>query len=245
MINFSTDPSANPQPMRVTGIVDESRSLFGELQSTALVDASLLRSLGRRSSGRVAVTDHVDQGPARGDARGAGRSRTRCVAPETEVSTSAAESAETLALMTKDAAVFRYLLLVFGAIALLVGSMIIINTFTIIVAQRRRQLGLLRAVGASTAQVRRRLITEATVIGVLGSAGVVSGSGLVLSAAAAAVSGSLADGLRAPAGQIAAAFGAGVLLTWLAALVPARPGHPGSLHWKRSGRSPTPRRRAA
>ena len=59
-------------------------------------------------------------------------------------------------------------LLVFGGVALLVGSFLIFNTFSITVAQRIRELGLLRTLGASRGQVLRGMILEATIIGLLG-----------------------------------------------------------------------------
>jgi putative ABC transport system permease protein len=60
-------------------------------------------------------------------------------------------------------------LLVFAAIALVVGSFLIVNTFSILVAQRSRELALLRALGASRRQVTRSVLAEALAIGVLGS----------------------------------------------------------------------------
>lgn len=73
----------------------------------------------------------------------------------------------------------NYFLLAFGAIALIVGTFIIYNTFSMIVAQRLRELALLRAVGASRQQVGRSVVAEALVIGLVGSAiGLVGGIGL-------------------------------------------------------------------
>jgi len=62
-----------------------------------------------------------------------------------------------------------YVLLVFAAIALFVGAFIIFNTFSIIVAQRSRELALLRALGASGKQVTRSVAAEAFVVGLLSS----------------------------------------------------------------------------
>lgn len=64
----------------------------------------------------------------------------------------------------------NYFLLAFGAIALLVGTFIIYNTFSMIVAQRLRELALLRAVGASRQQVGRSVVLEALIVGIIGSA---------------------------------------------------------------------------
>lgn len=57
----------------------------------------------------------------------------------------------------------------FGVIGLVVGGLTIANTFTIIVAQRSRRLALLRAAGASRAQVARLVLAEAAAIGVMGA----------------------------------------------------------------------------
>lgn len=217
VIEVADGPQRAARPIRVTGILAEGRSLFAEAGSSAVVDVSYFASRPGGLAGPtllIKAVPGVEAGELAARASGV-------LPPDTSVRTSAAETQATLDQITNDAAVFRYLLLVFAGIALLVGAMIIINTFTIVVAQRRRQLGLLRAVGASTAQVRRQLVTEATIIGAVGSAAGVA-LGLVITVAAAAVTGSLADGLIAPIGQLAAAFGAGVLLTWAAALVPAQ-----------------------
>jgi putative ABC transport system permease protein len=70
-------------------------------------------------------------------------------------------------------------LLVFAGIALFVGVFIILNTFAILVGQRTRELALLRAVGATRAQVNRSVLTEALIVGVVASAiGVLFGVGV-------------------------------------------------------------------
>ena len=60
-------------------------------------------------------------------------------------------------------------LLVFAGIALFVGGFIILNTFSILVAQRTRELALLRALGASRRQVMVSVIAEAFAVGVFAS----------------------------------------------------------------------------
>ncbi|MDO5093778.1 MAG: FtsX-like permease family protein [Propionibacteriaceae bacterium] len=115
---------------------------------------------------------------------------------------------------------FRNLLLVFAGIALLVGMIIIANTFTILLTQRRRQIGLLRAVGASPRQVAGRLLAEALVLGVVGSLlGVLLGIGIA--AIVGLFTGSLYWGLVLPAGELAWAVVAGVLATVLSVLGPS------------------------
>ena len=64
---------------------------------------------------------------------------------------------------------FNTFLLIFALIALFVGAFIIYNTFSITVAQRTRELGLLRALGASGRQVVGSVALEALVVGVVAS----------------------------------------------------------------------------
>jgi putative ABC transport system permease protein len=63
---------------------------------------------------------------------------------------------------------FTLFLTIFAAISLFVGSFIIYNVFSISAAQRQRENALLRAIGASRAQVTRVLFVEALVVGVVG-----------------------------------------------------------------------------
>ncbi|MBN2177518.1 MAG: FtsX-like permease family protein [Demequinaceae bacterium] len=60
--------------------------------------------------------------------------------------------------------------LVFAFVSVFVGAYIIVNTFRIIVTQRTREIGLLRAVAASGAQVRRMILIEASIISSVASA---------------------------------------------------------------------------
>ena len=75
--------------------------------------------------------------------------------------------------------IFGNVLLGFAAVSLFVSAFLIFNTFAIIVSQRMRELALLRAVGASTRQIRSMIIGEALVIGILATAlGLLAGLGV-------------------------------------------------------------------
>jgi len=69
----------------------------------------------------------------------------------------------------------RQIMLIAGGVALLVGAFVLNLTISVSVAQRRREMGLLRCVGAEVGQLRRSVLLEASVIGVLGA---VTGLGL-------------------------------------------------------------------
>src|SRR5690606_6463 len=77
---------------------------------------------------------------------------------------------EQAAAMQDGLAVFTQVLLVFAGVALLVGSFVIWNTFNVLVAQRRRETALLRAVGATRRQVMGGILLESVTIGLLASA---------------------------------------------------------------------------
>lgn len=118
------------------------------------------------------------------------------------------------------------ILLVFAAIALFVGIFLIANTFTMLVAQRTRELALMRAVGASRRQVKRAVLLEAAVVGAIAS---VVGFALGLGLAVGLRSATSLFGGKIPGGPLVisptavlSAFGVGVLVTVLAAWLPAR-----------------------
>jgi len=74
---------------------------------------------------------------------------------------------------------FSTVLVMFAGVALFVGTFLIVNTFAMVVAQRSRELAMLRAIGASRGQVTRTVLVEALVIGVIGSTfGLLLGIGL-------------------------------------------------------------------
>ncbi|MDH6675890.1 putative ABC transport system permease protein [Rhodococcus sp. LBL1] len=107
------------------------------------------------------------------------RDRIAAAVPDTKVQTADQVREETKDEVGKALSFVNYFLLAFGAIALLVGTFIIYNTFSMIVAQRLRELALLRAIGASRKQVGRSVVFEAIIVGVIGSAlGIAGGVGL-------------------------------------------------------------------
>ncbi len=117
-------------------------------------------------------------------------------------------------------------LLVFAGVALTVGAFLIVNTFSILVAQRSRELALLRAIGASRRQVARSVLAEASIVGVLGSA-VGIALGFVLAIGIRMLFGRI--GLDLSASElvlrprtVAVALTVGLLVTLASAYLPAR-----------------------
>jgi len=116
-------------------------------------------------------------------------------------------------------------LLVFAGIALFVGTFIILNTFAMLVAQRTRELALLRALGATRGQVVRSIVVEAGLVGLAGSLTGIA-VGVVVAYGLRALFGALgadlaSDGLVLAPRTIAAGLVVGVATTVVAALAPA------------------------
>jgi putative ABC transport system permease protein len=143
-----------------------------------------------------------------------------------EAVSSAAVAAETADEIEEGLGFFRTGLLVFASVSLFVGAFIIFNTFNIIVTQRTRELGLLRALGASRGQVQISVLTEAVVIGVIASvAGI--GLGLVLATGLRALLAAFGTDLPSTGAVILprtliAGVAIGTLVTVVAGVAPAR-----------------------
>ena len=86
---------------------------------------------------------------------------------------------ETTTDFTEGIDIFNNILLGFAGVALFVSIFIIANTFAIVLGQRTKELALLRAIGASPAQVQRSTLLEALIIGLIASGlGILGGIGL-------------------------------------------------------------------
>jgi putative ABC transport system permease protein len=117
-------------------------------------------------------------------------------------------------------------LLVFAGIALVVGAFLIVNTFSMLVAQRSRELALLRALGASKRQVLWSVQLEAFVLGVVGAT-LGLGLGILLAIGLRALFGQFGldlsgQGLVFAPRAFVAPYAVGIVVTMVAAYLPAR-----------------------
>jgi putative ABC transport system permease protein len=150
----------------------------------------------------------------------------RKLLPDTDVKTGRQLADERAKGGAADTSTLSAILLAFAGVAFFVSIVLIANTFTMLAAQRGREIALLRAVGASRRQVTRSVLVEAATVGAVASA-----AGLGLGAAMAAVAYSTIGvfGAKNPDGPLVVtsttvlvAAVLGVLVTVLAAWLPAR-----------------------
>ena len=206
-------------------------TIGGVLQAAGDVVASTKAvfdsATAQRVLGTAGLVDAIPVEAEPGLSAGALRARINAELPDRyEAVTTAQVARESAESWTKAVAFLPTALLLFAAVALLVGAFIICNTFSILVAQRARELALLRSLGASRAQLTASVLCEAVAVGVVGSlAGVVAGFGAARGLLA------LFDRLGYELPSASAVFLprtaiigvlAGVLVTVLAALLPAR-----------------------
>jgi putative ABC transport system permease protein len=114
----------------------------------------------------------------------------------------------------------------FAVLALFVGGFVIYNTFSVIVAQRQRELAVLSAIGATPKQLKRSLRFEGLVIGIVGSIlGVIVGAILtfglvtVLNLAGVSLPGS---GIKIKPSNVISAVLFGTIITLVSVMIPAR-----------------------
>ncbi|SOE10616.1 putative ABC transport system permease protein [Streptomyces sp. 2323.1] len=140
--------------------------------------------------------------------------------------TGAAQAAQQAILVDTLTRGYEKLPLVFAGVSLFIGSFLIINTFTMLVSRRTREIALLRAIGATRRQVSRSVLLEALLVGLVASA-----AGFLLGLGIASVLPDIlsTDGNTLPQGplvigprSVVAALGVGVGVTVLAAWLPSR-----------------------
>ncbi|PAT11813.1 ABC transporter permease [Corynebacterium hadale] len=104
----------------------------------------------------------------------------RTAHPDLKIATGTSVAEETSAQIREALSFVSYFLIAFALVGLLVGTFLIANTFSMIVAQRTKEFALLRALGATRGQITRSVALESALVGLLGSAlGVAAGVGLV------------------------------------------------------------------
>ena len=212
-----------PQQVRISGIVK-----FGEADSpggasfvlfTTPVAQRLVAEAGRFDGVSVVAENGLSQREI--------ADRIARVVPEgIEVVTGEEITTENQDDIKEGLSFFNVFMLVFAVVALLVGSFMIFNTFSITVAQRTREHALLRAIGATRRQVLGSVLVEALLVGILASLiGLAVGLGVAVGLKALLAG----FGIDIPAGgvvfrprTVVVSLIVGIGVTLLAALAPAR-----------------------
>ncbi|MFF8485726.1 ABC transporter permease [Streptomyces antibioticus] len=209
---------------KITGVFRTDDGNVAAGGSLALFDTPTAQKL----FGKTGTYDEIDVKAAAGTSQAALKSALDAALPQGEVETTTAQrlADDQAEMISASMSGLKQGLLVFAGIALFVGTFIIANTFTMLVAQRTRELALLRAVGASRRQVTRSVLIEALVVGaVAGGTGLVAGIGIGagLRSLMNTLGATVPDGpLVVSPGTVATSLVVGVVVTVLAAWLPGR-----------------------
>jgi putative ABC transport system permease protein len=206
----------------IFGYPGDRDSLGGEL-TTAFTEATAQQLLLGTPGAYSGITVRADEGVSQDVLRDRVQAQ---LGDAYQVKTGEQLAKESADEIGEGLAFFNYVLLGFAGIALFVGIFIILNTFSIIVAQRTRELALLRAMGASRRQMIASVVVEAVVIGLIASVvGLAAGIGvgaLLANVFSTFGGGSLElAGIAVPASAVISSFAVGLVVTVLAALLPA------------------------
>ncbi|MEU2348425.1 FtsX-like permease family protein [Modestobacter sp. NPDC049651] len=205
----------------VVGVVDLRGDPTAGLYGQAFVTAEQAQQWGATDPTelRIAATPGAD------DEAVADAVRDALTGQSVTVRTGTGQAEQEAADLSGDTLALTSVLLVFATVAVLVAGLVIANTFAVLLAQRTRDLALLRCVGATSRQVRRSVLGEAALTGLAASVvGVAAGIGLAAGVSALVGSDSPIPlaGVSVPLYAVVVGVAVGTLTTLVAALAPTR-----------------------
>jgi putative ABC transport system permease protein len=218
---YDADGNATSGAATVTGILD----LGGDPTSGLYARGSVVPQQALAWGASAPTELRVAAAPGFSDRQVVDDVTAALAGQQVTVRTGTDEAEHAAAALTGNSTALAAVLLVFGTVAVVVAGLVIANTFAVLLAQRTRELALLRCVGATARQVRRSVLGEALVTGVVSSAlGVAAGIGLaaLVSALTGTDSPIPLAGVSVPLYAVLTGLGVGTLVTLLAALAPAR-----------------------
>ena len=205
-----TFPNGETRRLRVAAVYSQTATFWGNW----LVDRGLIAEMSPTAGDTVVA---VDAGSA--DAEGVRAALERALEGYPQVALE--DRSEYQASAESQLNTLLVLVNVFLGFALLIALVGIVNTLTLSVFERTREIGLLRAVGMTRRQARRMIRWEAAVVTLYGALiGIALGLGFG-AAIAAAIPANIIDVITVPTGQLAIYLGLSLVFGLLAALFPA------------------------
>ncbi|MGK5448173.1 ABC transporter permease [Streptomyces radiopugnans] len=208
---------------KVTGVFDTDDGNVAAGGTLVLFDTATAQELFSQPGMYSEIVLTASEGVGQGELK---RSVEKILPEQAEAVTGRTLADDQARMIEAEMEGMRTGLLVFAGISLFVGVFIIANTFTMLVAQRTKELALLRAVGASRRQVTRSVLVEAVVVGAV-AAGIGLLAGIGIGAGLRSLMGSL--GATVPDGPlvvtpaaVVASLVVGIAVTVAAAWLPAR-----------------------
>lgn len=225
-----TSPGQSGEPrmsaVKITGLVQSSNDPFSSSVPQLVATAGTVALLSDASAGYSGLQLVLKPGQDTATAKDYLARRLDAAGAEgATVQTAQEKVTAAVAQMSGGHDQLTIILLAFAGVAILVSTLVVANTFSVLIAQRTRELALLRCLGAGKAQIRSSVLLEALVVGFVSSVfGVLAATGLMaaLIAWARTAPDKAFATLAVPPSAIIAGLAAGTLLTVVAAMVPAK-----------------------
>lgn len=210
----------------VSGLIQPTNDPFSSSAAQLVASAPVLNAVQDAGTGYSGLQFTIKPGEDTAAAKDYITHRMKAAgAGDTTVETAQEKVTSTVAMLSAGQDQLTLVLLAFAGVAILVSTLVVANTFSVLIAQRTRELALLRCLGAGRSQIRNSVILEALVVGFLSSVlGVAAAVGLMsglIAWARTQPEQSFAT-LAVPPSAVIAGLAAGTVLTILAALVPAK-----------------------
>lgn len=210
----------------ITGLIQATNDPFSSSAAQLVASDAVLNAVQDAGAGFTGVQFSLKSGEDAAAAKEYITHRMEAAGAASPVLETAQEKVtSTVAMLSAGQDQLTIVLLAFAGVAILVSTLVVANTFSVLVAQRTRELALLRCLGAGRGQIRGSVMLEALVVGFLSSVlGVLAAAGLMtgLIAWARSQPEQAFATLAVPPSAIVAGLVAGTVLTVVAALVPAK-----------------------
>ncbi len=208
-------------PFKLVGLTELGQASFG---GASIAQVTL--PVAQRLTHKRGELDQISVAAERGVTERALKRRIEKVLPLSARVETATENADRSSEEIRENLGFlQTILLVFGYVAVLVGAFIIFNTFSITVAQRVSEFGVLRTLGASRRQILGSVLLEAGLVGLVGAVVGIAGGFVVAAGLHAAFKSFGADlpttGLVLESRTVIVCAVVAFVVTFLSALVPA------------------------
>jgi len=223
------DLSVGDQTKALIGNTPETVTIVGEVSFGAGLAGATLLFLDPKTAETTFAPDGTVQSFTVQGASGLSQTELRdrvatALPPTAQAVTGTTVKAENKKQFEQALGFISIFLLVFAGVSLFVGAFIIANTFSMLVAQRTRELALLRAIGASRGQVLRVVLGEAAVLGLIGSLFGL-GVGILLAAGLKALFNAfgleISGGLPVETRTVVVSLLVGTVVTLVSAVLPA------------------------
>ena len=212
--------------VKVTGLIQATNDPFSSSAAQIVASESVLNAVQDAGAGYSGLQFTLQPGEDVSAAKEYIAHRMEAAGAEAPTLETAQEKVtSTVAMLSAGQDQLTVVLLAFAGVAILVSILVVANTFSVLVAQRTRELALLRCLGAGRSQIRGSVMLEALVVGFISAVlGVIAATGLMygLIAWAKTQPEQAFATLAVPPSAIIAGLVAGTLLTVIAALVPAK-----------------------